>query len=242
MATRSKVSDRDDHASFTTGIGDSDRPLGACACFARLSQDPMDWSSPVQPSVPLQDRSRASGPGSPHVQDGCHVRVCLSSCSPSGLRPRTFEIMNLVHSWPLRPRSREDGGLQRLHRCAGLRACWAVLPVRGFVLLDNYPARLPSERPIRAADYSLSSNHRAARSPSDVVGNAPRLRVRLSGQQRIRDRAHRIALRQARRPRRGEERRHLWLHNAPPRSASPSRVAGVMVPRRVDGFAGALGA
>lgn len=130
---------RGDHADrrheVIAQIGSSDGSLGCLRSRRRGCRD-RDC-----PWVVARSALRAvAGPVSGHRghvrragRTTCSRALLSSSCSPSGFRPRTFEAV--LMSRPLVILRRHSGpgdDLQRLHRCAALRACWAVLPVRGL--------------------------------------------------------------------------------------------------------------
>lgn len=138
-------------------IGSSDRRLGWTARTPALARREFPALRPswVVSSSTLRT---VAGPVSGYRsrvrhtrQDDLRVRVHLVSCSPSGFRPRTFEAVPTPRPLVILRRHMGPGGdLQRVDRCTALRACWAVLPVRG-----SWPAGqvLPSGR-VRAAHPS----------------------------------------------------------------------------------------
>ena len=106
----------------------------ACAGSSKLPRSRSSW---VVTSFALR---AVAGPASRRRERVRHtdrttlfVRVPRRAVLPSGFRPRIFEAVLAPRPLLiLRRHSRPGGDLQRLHRCTALRACWAVLPVRGL--------------------------------------------------------------------------------------------------------------
>jgi hypothetical protein len=110
----------------------------------------------------------------------CSCALLSSSCSPSGFRPHTFEAVLMPRPLVILRRHSDPGGdLQRLHRRAALHACYGSPSRSRFVSCRRCaPARLSSERPIRAADGCLTSKLHAFVSLRSLTGIAQSLHPR----------------------------------------------------------------
>ena len=119
------------------------------ACVTRRMSAAFDGagSSPALPSAPLQARPRGS-----NAQVTRSRAITLQY--PQALRRAVLPRASTAHlrgvgassAHGLAPSHGSGDDLQRIHRCAALRAGWAVLPVRGSCPgWTRAPARLASE-------------------------------------------------------------------------------------------------